>query len=203
MCLPTLLKMFDHVSCSGAALHCHDCHSLHLPCASASSRQSHLRQVARMASSSFPSSLGWFRSRILNIFLLFTALSLSAARTNLSCNSMDGASRHIKTLIQTKKTFKRIQYSTVTLPLPEKEDLKILTQERRTSLHHPIQDQWRIEVPMWIFFWKEIWMCFLFAIKHRSRKLPSSLRYDAPYCIEILRLLFHSAYHPAVSPQSL
>ena len=99
MCLPTL-KMFDHVG-SGAALHCHDCHRRHLPCATASTHQSHLWQLARMASSLTLPTLDW-----LIIILIFTAVSLSVSRTNLSCNSMDGASRQIKTLTLT--------------PLPEK-----------------------------------------------------------------------------------
>ena len=92
MCLPTL-KMFDHVG-RGGALHCHDCHRRHLPCATVSSHQSHLWQLVRMASS-FRPCLDWLSSSILNILVLFTAVSLSVSRTNLSCNSMDGASRQI------------------------------------------------------------------------------------------------------------
>ena len=98
MCLPTSLKMFDHVGSVGA-LHRHDCHSGHLPRARAFSHQLARHQVARMAS-----SLDWSRSSFLNILLLllfFSALPFSAPRANLSCNSMDGASRHIIIHIKT------------------------------------------------------------------------------------------------------
>ena len=46
-------------------------------------------------------SIDWFRSGSINnllLLLFFSVLPFSAPRANLSCNSMDGASRHIKTL---------------------------------------------------------------------------------------------------------
>ena len=94
MCLPTL-EMFDHVGI-GAALHWHDCHSRrHLPRATTSTHQSSKHQVARMASSLLSVEQFKFNGSVLNILLLllFTTLPLAAPRANLSCNSLDGASR--------------------------------------------------------------------------------------------------------------